>query len=69
MLTLIQGTKVSSISKSSIAENLIYYPKDTEEQAKIGEYFHKFDRLISFQQHRINNLKNIKQACLRKMFV
>ncbi|EHK9002780.1 restriction endonuclease subunit S [Vibrio vulnificus] len=69
LLTLIQGTKVSSISKSSIAETLIYYPKDTEEQAKIGEYFHKFDRLISFQQQRINKLKNIKRACLRKMFV
>ncbi|EOG7684031.1 restriction endonuclease subunit S [Vibrio cholerae] len=69
LLTLIQGTKVSSISKSSIAETLIYYPKDTEEQAKIGEYFHKFDRLISLQQQKINKLKNIKQACLGKMFV
>ncbi|MFW0968949.1 restriction endonuclease subunit S [Vibrio parahaemolyticus] len=69
LLTLIQGTKVSSISKSSIKETQVYYPKDAAEQAKIGEYFHNLERLIVIQQQKINKLKNIKQACLGKMFV
>ncbi|MBI6549768.1 restriction endonuclease subunit S [Xenorhabdus lircayensis] len=39
------------------------------EQTKIGNYFHNLDRLIALQQQHINKLKNIKQACLEKMFV
>lgn len=39
------------------------------EQRKIGEYFHKLDRLIALQQKQISKLENIKQSFLEKMFV
>ena len=39
------------------------------EQAKIGSYFQNLDKLISLQQKKIDKLKNIKKACLEKMFV
>ncbi|PVU65078.1 restriction endonuclease subunit S [Plesiomonas shigelloides] len=46
----------------------IKLPK-SEEQAAIGNYFQKLDVLINQHKQQITKLNNIKQACLRKMFV
>lgn len=40
-----------------------------EEQNKIGEFFKKLNHLIALHQREIEKLKNIKKACLEKMFV
>lgn len=40
-----------------------------EEQTQIANYFQKLDILINQHQQQITKLNNIKQACLRKMFV
>lgn len=39
------------------------------EQQKIGQFFSKYDSLISLQQKEIENLKTIKKSLLQKMFV
>lgn len=39
------------------------------EQQKIGTYFRNIDRQISLQTQRLEKLKQIKTACLDKMFV
>jgi len=39
------------------------------EQVKLGEYFKSLDELINRHSQQITKLKNIKQACLDKMFV
>lgn len=39
------------------------------EQTKIGNLFQQLDALINQQQTQLVKLKNIKQACLEKMFV
>lgn len=39
------------------------------EQQKIGAYFRSLDRQISLQTQRLEKLKQIKAACLNKMFV
>lgn len=69
LLRLMQGTKVLSISKSAIRNTSITFPSDTKEQVKIGSYFQKLDKLILLQQQELEKLKNIKKACLEKMFV
>lgn len=69
LLPLIQGTKVSSISKSAIVDTVIYYPISITEQQKIGQFFSKYDSLVSAQQKEIDKLKNIKKSLLQKMFV
>lgn len=69
LLPLIQGTKVSSISKSAIVDTVIYYPISITEQQKIGQFFSKYDSLISVQQKEIDKLKYIKKSLLQKMFV
>lgn len=40
-----------------------------EEQLRIGEWFTHLDRLITLHQRKLEKLKNIKKACLEKMFV
>lgn len=47
LLPLIQGTKISSISKSAIQNTYIMYPKAESEQEQIGAYFKQLDRLIT----------------------
>lgn len=39
------------------------------EQQKIGQFFSKYDSLISLHQKEIDNLKTIKRSLLQKMFV
>ena len=39
------------------------------EQAKITDYFQNLDSLITLQQRELDKLKNIKNACLERMFV
>ena len=45
------------------------YPKDLLEQQKIASYFCNLDKQISLQTQRLEKLKQIKAACLDKMFV
>lgn len=69
LLSLMQGTKVLSISKTAIQNTNVGFPKSVEEQTAIGNYFQKLDSLINQHQQQITKLNNIKQACLNKMFV
>ena len=69
LLSLMQGTKVLSISKTAIQNTNVKFPKSDKEQAAIGNYFQKLDSLINQHHQQITKLNNIKQACLSKMFV
>ncbi len=69
LLSLMQGTKVLSISKSAISNTLVHYPKDKSEQEKIGSYFSNLDHLIAQHQSQLTKLKHIKKAMLEKMFM
>ena len=68
LIPLMQGIKVTSISKSAMQDTDIVYPKSKEEQAKIGVYFRNLDHLITLHQRKCDNLKKIKKAMLEKMF-
>ena len=68
LIPLIQGTKVCSLSKSAFYTTKIVIPC-TDEQAKIGNYFYKLDKLINLYEKEIEKLENLKKAFLKKMFV
>lgn len=68
LLPLMQGTKVSSISKSAIQETDVSFPKNGGEQQKIGAYFRSLDTLITLHQRKLEKLQNMKKSCLQKMF-
>lgn len=47
---LMQGIKVTSISKSALQDTAMLIPKSIEEQTRIGEYFAGIDNLITLHQ-------------------
>ena len=47
----------------------IWKPESKAEQQAIASYFSSLDRQISLQSQRLEKLKQIKSACLDKMFV
>jgi type I restriction enzyme S subunit len=69
LLRLIQGSKISSISKSALENTLIKYPRLIDEQLQIGKLFCDYNASIILQQQKIEKLQNFKKACLEKMFV
>ena len=42
---------------------------DIDEQIRIGKYLSSLDNLITLHQRELEKLKNLKKACLEKMFV
>lgn len=68
LLPLIQGSKISSISKSAILQTTIMFPSYAEQQ-QIASYFTALDSQISLHSQRLEKLKQIKSACLDNMFV
>ena len=52
LIPLMQGIKVTSISKYAMQDTDIVYPKSTEEQAMIGSYFQSLDHLITLHQRQ-----------------
>ena len=61
LIPLMQGIKVTSISKSAMQDTYIVYPKSVEEQGKIGDYFQSLDHLITLHQR--------KQSCIYLMCI
>ena len=47
----------------------VLYPTSIEEQQQIAAYFTALDKQIALQTQRLEKLKQIKAACLDKMFV
>ena len=68
LIALIQGSKISSISKKSLSMTYVMLPSFNEQRA-IASYFTALDRRITLQTQRLEKLKQIKAACLDKMFV
>lgn len=68
LIPYMQGTKVTSISKSNMYKSVLFYPSLPEQQ-KIGSYFQNLDNLISKQSAELEKLKNVKKTLLSKMFV
>ena len=65
---LIQGIKVSSISKSALAKTELKYPKNMAEQEKIGSFFLMIDNTITLHQRKLEGMKLLKKSLLQKMF-
>ena len=65
---LVQGIKVSSISKSALKDTMIEYPKTLDEQEKIGSLFYYIAKMITLHQRKLEKLKLTKKALLQKLF-
>lgn len=63
------GSKMPRSDWSLVSNYLFYIPASLVEQQKIGTYFRKLDELITQHATQLEKLKQIKSACLNKMFV
>ena len=68
LLRLMQGTKVSSISKGNLKKTIVAYPKNLAEQQKIGSFFKQLDNAIALHQRQLDNYKALKKVMLQKIF-
>lgn len=67
LIPYMQGTKVTSISKTNVQKTSVKYPNATE-QSKIGNLFSQIDSLISSTQKELDKLVSLKKCMLQKMF-
>ena len=68
LLPLIQGIKVSSISKSQIVDTFISYPK-IDEQCKITEFLTLIDQRIDTQSKIIEDLDTLKNSIMDQLLM
>ena len=62
------GSTFLEVSSKQLGKMKILLPKENEQQ-KIGTYFRTLDELISQHATQLQKLKQLKSACLEKMFV
>ena len=68
ILRLMQGTKISSISKKTLTETKVIIPITIKEQGKIGQLFKTLDDTIALHQDAIQRQQVLKKALLQKLF-
>lgn len=68
LIPLMQGIKVTSISKSAMQDTDIIYPKSEEEQGKIGTYFRSLDEMITLHQSNYEKMVATKKSMLERLF-
>ena len=59
----------AKLNANTMMKIVISLPQNINEQQKIGSYFRQLDTLISKHATQLEKLKQIKSACLEKMFV
>ena len=64
----LEGATIKRLYNNIILETEFLLPS-VEEQRAIASYFTTLDRQITLQTQRLEKLKQIKAACLDKMFV
>lgn len=68
VMSMTAKSSVDSVRMDMIADMKINVPAISEQQS-IASYFTNLDRQITLQTNRLEKLKQIKAACLDKMFV
>lgn len=68
LFPLMQGIKVTSISKRALHDTLLTYPSDRKEQSQLGNYFIHLDHIITLHQRKLTKLQLLKKSMLTKMF-
>lgn len=68
LLPLMQGVKVTSISRSGVKDTDIIVSEEYDEQKKIGQYLFALDEKIKFEKNKLDRLIILKKTMLVKMF-
>ncbi len=68
LLPLMQGVKVTSISRSGVKDTDIIVSEEYDEQKKIGQFLFTLDEKIKFEEDKLDRLIILKKSMLEKMF-
>lgn len=68
LIPLMQGIKVTSISKKSLQTTEVKHPKDLAEQSSLGSFFLNLDTLITLHRRKCELLETLKKSMLEKLF-
>ena len=68
MAKMAQGKSVVHLHNTDLEKINLNFPS-YDEQVLISTYFQNIDNLITLHQRKLEKLKNLKKACLEKMFV
>lgn len=68
LLPFMQGIKVTSIGRRNIADTVVYYPYDIEEQQKIAGFLSTVDEVITQSEAEVRNLEQQKKSAMQKIF-
>ena len=63
------GATINQITGYMFSKMEFLFPKDKEEQKRIGDCFTEIDNLITLHQRKCDELRNIKKFMLQNMFV
>ncbi len=66
---IVESTGVPQLTVPQLGNYIISFPTTTEEEIKIGSYFHNLDHLITLHQRKCEKLKELKKFMLQNMFV
>ena len=66
--SLAAGSTVNNLNKELVGNTVVTIPSITEQRV-LGDYLEQLDNLITLHQRELEKLKNLKKACLEKMFV
>lgn len=65
---VVESTGVPQLTVPQLSSYKLYFPKEIEEETKIGKYFHNLDHLITLHQRKCDETKELKKFMLQKMF-
>ena len=68
LLPLMQGVKVTSISRTGIKDTDVILSEEFEEQAKIGDFLSTLDDKIAFEVSKHEKLIIVKKSMMERMF-
>lgn len=60
---------ITNLNKSAIEEFVFSMPQSTQEQNAIGEFFEQLDKALRLLISEIGRLREMKSACMERMFV
>ena len=66
---LMQGIKVTAVSKSAIQNTVISYPSELTEQEAIAQLFINLNKYITLNLRKLEEMKEYKKGLLQQMFV
>ena len=65
---VVESTGVPQLTVPQLSSYNIFFPKNVEEETRIGEFLHNLDSLITLHQRKCDALQKFKKSMLQKMF-